>query len=236
LLERLGRWPQADEQYRKALAIHEKLAADFPAVPEFEVELGGSYCNFGGLVRDRGRASESLDSFDRAIRTLTTVYEQDRRLALARRYLRNSHFGRAKAYDRLQKHALALNDWDRAIELSPDEEKSTFRAGRAACRVCAGQTSEGVADAAELTTSQNWNAGEWYSFARVYAVASTKATDKKQAYGDRAMELLIQAAKAGFSDTAKFEQDTDLDSLRDRDDFKSLLAEMTSRIKAVPKP
>ena len=202
LLGRLGQWLEAEEQYRKALAIQEKLAAQFRAIPEYQVELGGSYCNFGSLVRDRARTSESLDWFDKAIRALTAVYEQDHRLVLAKRYLRNSHFGRATSYDRLRRPALALNDWDRAIQLSPDDEKSTFRAGRAASRVGAGQTSEAVAEAAELTASQNWNASQWYSLARVYAVASGKVIDKKQAYGDRAMELLTQAVKAGFNDSA----------------------------------
>ena len=38
------------------------------------------------------------------------------------------------------------------------------------------------------------------------------------------VELLQRAVKAGFTDTAQLKQDTDLDPLRSRADFKSLLA------------
>ena len=236
LLERLAKPLEAEEHYRKALFLQKKLAAEFRAVPEYQVELGGSYCNLGNLARDGARASESLDWFDRAIRTLTAVYEQDRRLVLARRYLRNSHLGRAKTYDRLEKHALALHDWDRAIELSPDEEKSTFRAGRSASRAGAGQIALAIAEVAELTSLQNWGASQWYDFARVYAVASAKFPDKKQAYGDRAMELLARAVKAGFNNTAHMTTNTDLDSVRERNDFKKLVAGLPSSTVAGTKP
>ena len=39
LLAGLGKRPEAEEQYRKALAIQEKLAAEFPAVPEYRKHL-----------------------------------------------------------------------------------------------------------------------------------------------------------------------------------------------------
>ena len=54
---------------------------------------------------------------------------------------------------------------------------------------------EAVAEVAALTQSSNWNAGEWYNFACVYAVASGKIADKKQEYADRAMELLTLAVR-----------------------------------------
>ena len=54
-------------------------------------------------------------------------------------------------------------------------------------------------------------------------MASGKSADKKQEYADRAMELLQQAAKAGYKDAAHLAKDTDLDPLRDRDDFKKLV-------------
>jgi hypothetical protein len=41
---------------------------------------------------------------------------------------------------------------------------------------------------------------------------------------DRAMAWLKQAVAAGFNDAAHMKQDKDLDALRDREDFKKLLA------------
>ena len=40
------------------------------------------------------------------------------------------------------------------------------------------------------------------------------------------MALLQQAVKGGFKDDAHMKQDTDLDPLRDREDFKKLMAEL----------
>jgi hypothetical protein len=82
---------------------------------------------------------------------------------------------------------------------------------------------EAVADVAELTKAGSWPAGAWYDFACIYAVASSKAGDKKQVYADRAMEMLHKAVKAGFKDASHLAKDKDLDVLRQRDDFKKLL-------------
>jgi hypothetical protein len=110
------------------------------------------------------------------------------------------------------------------------------RALLATSRINAGQVSEGIAEIAESAKSSNWNRDNWYNFACVYAVASGKSPQKKQEYGDRAMELLNQAVKAGFRDAVQFKQDNDLSSLRDRDDFKKLIAELTNGKQAAKKP
>ena len=94
---------KAAEHYRKALAIRQKLADDFPAVPKFQVDLGGSCCNFGNLLRSIGKPAKSLPWYDKAIRRLTAVYQQDPRSVTPRRFLHNSHWERAQAYDVLEK-------------------------------------------------------------------------------------------------------------------------------------
>src|SRR5262249_23199781 len=114
LLGLLGKRPEAKEQLGKALAIRQELDDEFPDVPAYQIVLGGSFCNFGHLVGASGRPSESLVWFEKAIRTLKAAYEQDRRLADAQQFLRNSHLGRAIAYERLRKYAEAVKDWDRA--------------------------------------------------------------------------------------------------------------------------
>ena len=40
------------------------------------------------------------------------------------------------------------------------------------------------------------------------------------------MDLLNHAVKAGYKDAAHMKKDTDLDPLRDREDFKKLMAEL----------
>ena len=53
------------------------------------------------------------------------------------------------------------------------------------------------------------------------------------------MELLQKAVKAGYKDAAHMAKDPDLDFLRDREDFKKLLAEMEAKpepVKEKPMP
>jgi hypothetical protein len=93
-------------------------------------------------------------------------------------------------------------------------------------RFRAGDLAGAVADVAEVTKSDRWSAGQWYDFACVYAVAGGKAEGKNQEYADRAMDLLHKAVKAGYKNAAHMARDADLDPLRDRDDFKKLLADL----------
>jgi tetratricopeptide (TPR) repeat protein len=229
LLAGLGKGPEAERQYRQALALQEKLAADSPAVPQHQIDLGGSCCNLGNLVRKGDRPEDSLVWYEKAIRTLTAVYEQDRQLAVAKEFLRNSHWGRAEAYDRLRKYTEALQDWDRAIDLSTKAQQLRPRANRATTRVRAGRPAEALAEVAELLKTPNLDADQCYELVCFYAVASGKIADKKQEYADRAMELLRQAVKAGYNNAAHLRKDTDLDALRSRPDFQQIMKQLDAK-------
>jgi serine/threonine protein kinase/Tfp pilus assembly protein PilF len=233
LLASLGKSAEAEQQYRKALDLREKLAANFPTVPGYRVELGGSYCNFGNLLAGGGKPADSLAWYQKAIDTLRPVHEQEPRAVSAKVFLRNSHWGRAQAHHRLGQYAEAVKDWDRAIDLSELPRQPGLRAARANSQVRARQVAEAVAEVAALTASRpnktglaQWNAGQWYDFACIYSLASGKSADRKQEYADRAMELLRNAVRAGFKDAGHMKKDTDLDPLRDREDFKKLLCEL----------
>jgi eukaryotic-like serine/threonine-protein kinase len=221
LLADLGQQREAEAQYRKALDIREKLAHDFPAVPVHQLDVGGTCCNLGHLLSKGGRPGESLVWYHKAIRTLTVMYKRDRHLTVTKQFLRNSHWGRATAYHRLQKHADAVPDWDRAVELSPNEEQLKLRAARATARVKAGLVAEAVAEVAELMKQPGAPAPILYNLACVCSLASV---DRKQEHADRAVQLLRQAVSAGYRDAARMKQDPNLAPLRGRDDFKELIA------------
>jgi hypothetical protein len=57
----------------------------------------------------------------------------------------------------------------------------------------------------------------------------TKRTALAKQYADRAIELLRQAVTKGWNDAAHMKKDPDLDRLRQRDDFKKLLAELEKK-------
>jgi eukaryotic-like serine/threonine-protein kinase len=226
LLDRMGKTDEAKKHHEITIDLLSKLVEQYPSVPMYQMQYAISLSNYGMLVRDSGRVEESLHLFDKAIPKLVAVYEREPRDVTAKLFLSKCYFNRAVALDLLGKHAEALRDWDKAIEFCSVENRPSLRAGRATSRVQAGQVAEGVAEVAELTKSPFWPAAQWYDFACVYAVASGKDADKKDGYAVRAIELLQKAIKAGYKDASHMAKDTDLAPLRDRDDFRKLLAEL----------
>ena len=190
--------------------------------------LGACYCNLGNWVRDSDKPGDSLEWFQKAIGILQPVHEAEPRDRTAKEFMRNSYWGRAVAYDRLQRYDEAVKDWDQVVELSPKEQPRPC-ALRATSKLRSGQVSEAVAEVAKLRNLPGWNAIQLYYFACVYSVASGKVSDKKAEYADAAMELLQKAVKAGFKEAAHMKQHEDLDPLRDRDDFKKLLADLEAK-------
>jgi serine/threonine protein kinase len=226
VLIELGRRDEARLEFELARDLHKRLAEQFPSIQAYQINLGMSYCNFGNLIRDEGQPAESLEWYQKAIDALRPIHQKERLDMPAKEYLRNSYWGRAAALNRLARHTEAIKDWDQVIELSPSNEQQIYRASRALTLHLDGQVDDAVAEIAELTKSGNWSAAWWYDFACVYAVASGKIADKSQQYADRAMELLQTAVKAGYKDAAHMKKDTDLDVLRNREDFQKLLAEL----------
>ena len=87
-----------------------------------------------------------------------------------------------------------------------------------------------VAEVADLSKSPNWSFQQLYDFACVYSVASNKIADKKKEYADRAMDLLQQAVKAGWKNAVHMKNDPDLDALREREDFRKLVAALEAKV------
>jgi hypothetical protein len=53
--------------------------------------------------------------------------------------------------------------------------------------------------------------------------------EKKKQLADEAMKLLQQAVAKGYNNATHMARDRDLDALRQRDDFKKLLAELEAK-------
>ena len=63
----MGKRPEAEEQYRKALAIQEKLVAEFPAVPEYRRDLALSHNNLGILLSGLRKRPEAEEQYRKAL-------------------------------------------------------------------------------------------------------------------------------------------------------------------------
>ena len=243
-LRQLGKESEAEREYREAIVIGEKLAADFPAVPEYQDELADAH-NSRGLLRTS--QSESQKDFrtaqaiwEKLAADFPTVPKYRHRLAKCHNNLSIllTEMGKRSEADEHSRKALAIQD--KLVAEFPEvpeyrQQQATSRIFLAASRINAGQVTEGIAEVAELTKSSDWRRDNWYNFACVYAIAAAKSPQKKQEYGDRAMELLNKAVRAGYRNAVEMQKDDAFSSLRDRDDFKKLVAKLSTGNEAAKK-
>ena len=206
------------------------MTAEFPDKIEYQLSLAGGCCNFGRLVVTRGELGEGLKWLDKAIALLEPRVRNEAKDMKARRFLRNSYWVRAEVYDKLGRIAAATADWDEAMKLSPRREQIILREKRADSRARAGLAEEAVEDIDAIASLIAWPPGNHYNFACVYAIASDKANDadRKQEYAEKAMDMLGKAVRAGWKDAEHIATDPDLAPLRERDDFRKLLADLGS--------
>jgi serine/threonine protein kinase/Flp pilus assembly protein TadD len=236
-LSNQGKRKEAEAAYLLALDIKEKLVADFPNVQEYALGLGGAYCNFGILMYESGQPEAALGWYQKAIVRLEALLAVEPRLVTAREFLGNSHAMRANTLAALGRHEEAVRDWQRALELAVGSKKAAFR--RMMFRTKKDAASY-LAAAAEYEVLKPTGAGAMYKAACCRAVCAaviredpkTPEADaprlaKDQA--DLAMAWLHKAVAAGYKDVEHMKQDTDLDALREREDFKKLLIELEAK-------
>src|SRR5262249_53214413 len=187
----------------------------------------GSSVNFGHLLQEQGQAEASLAWFARAIALLEPLVQQEPRPVTERLFLRNAHWARAQALDKLGRHADAVQDWDRALSLNavPAGEPG-IRSSRAVSLARAGDHARAVAEADALAAAKGATGSALYDLACACALAAAAVQDDaklQDRYAARAVELLRQAVAKGFKDAAHMNKDRDLHALRDRAGFKSLV-------------
>jgi tetratricopeptide (TPR) repeat protein len=226
---RLRKNTEAKDHLDRATALLEKLVADHPHTPSYQFELGNTYFSCGVLAFGAGTgAPESLTWFDKAIEKLAPVCAADASHVRAKRQLGRCYQARGLACTQLERHAEAVKEWDRAFDLSAPEDRTRIRTERATSLLRVGQPARALADAEEVRDTTGLSGEQRYNLACIYSVASRDG-ERKQVHADRAMELLKQAIAAGWNDVEQTKQDTDLDPLRARADFKKLLAEFEQK-------
>jgi hypothetical protein len=95
-----------------------------------------------------------------------------------------------------------------------------------------GSHNEAVAAADALAARWNKDADTLYDCARVPALAATAVNGDaalSERYAARAVALLRQAVDAGYANAGHMRKDSDLDSLRRREDFRELLKKLDAK-------
>jgi tetratricopeptide (TPR) repeat protein len=227
-----GKHEAAERDYVAALKVWGELTADHPGVPMYAVGLAACHTKVGDVARDRQKLVAALDAYGKAIATLENLLTRVPKLAAARDVLDSAYRGRAKALVALARPNEALKDWDRLVDLASSADRPSVRLERAGVLVQAGQPAAAVAEADALTADAKLPADALYDAACVYALASAVAKDSRiqsETLASRSFALLRRAIAAGYKDVANMKADSDLTSLRSREEFKALLREMEAR-------
>jgi eukaryotic-like serine/threonine-protein kinase len=227
--EDTGRPREAEQAYTEGLSVFEALARDHPLIIEYGVSLGGAQCNLGNRTGGQGRYAESREWFTKAVATLQAVLAKEPQHAKAREFLRNAYRGRANTLVALGRHAEALADLDRAVELDHGQRVSyPIRLQRATALARLKRHAEATAEANAFAGSKDASAAILYDVARVYALSVMAAgvDPPSEQYAARAVELLRRAIERGYQNVARLKRDPDLGVLRPRADFQKLLSEL----------
>jgi tetratricopeptide (TPR) repeat protein len=196
-----------------------------PGRADYATELAQTFLSIGSMLGNSRRFKDAQVWHDRAIAILAPLLKNEPEDAKVREALFHTHVGRAMNFEELKLYPEAVKDRARAFELAPPEAKTEYLMRLMNCRARAGQFEAALKDADELAKDDSKDAKNFvYDCACIYGLAHAKTKDDKQAA--RAVELLRQAVAKGFRDVAHMKQDTDLDSLRARDDFRKLVAEL----------
>jgi tetratricopeptide (TPR) repeat protein len=217
---------EAKKTYALAIALEEALASEFGEVIEYRIDLAGTYSNLANIVRDQGEPLKALAWYDKANALLDAIVKQDPGAPNAGSFLRNTCWDRANALGQVGRHAAAIKDWQRAIQLDEGKERSSLQLFLATAQM------EVRLKAIRKPAKPAATADLYYEAALVHAQAVTAAAKSsdpglQQQYATRALGLLKQARSAGFfrdrQRIDKLKKDSAFSPLRERAEFKQLL-------------
>lgn len=130
LYDQLGQSPQAWLLYEEGIVLRSRRLANHPQDLGNRLSLGGMHCNRAHLRRRGGCPADSLDDYHRAIALLTPLLHGTPYRQRAQLFLRNCYWGRAMAWEMLQRYDRADADWHTALELCEPNERDILQKER----------------------------------------------------------------------------------------------------------
>jgi serine/threonine-protein kinase len=258
----LGQADRGEEAYRKALRLCDALAGEYPKVPEYRSELARTLHHLAESYYFDGKSQRAIETFSKARPILEKLVEEDPVTPSYRDRLAETLHDLAIQYSDLRqwRRTRELCEQARPICERLVREHSLVPAYQdrlTRLRVLSAQQLAHLGDhaqtAIEIEAAVGQSGGDGhalYNGACGYAFAAQAARQDKrlsaserdeltERYLGRAVGLLRRANAAGtFRDAAAFEylkkNDHDLDPLRGREDFQSLVRDVEA--KARPRP
>ena len=202
LLFQMGRSSEAEDECRTALAIHKKLVENYPTEIIYRRRLAFALDTLGDVVRSRGRPREAMELYDQAIALREPLVLENPTDPQQRYWLVHT----------IRRRGLALGDLSDARGAAAD--------ARRALGLCDGLLPRSGRDLFEKACCQAALAG----------LAGRPGSGVSAAEGaeeaSRAIEWLGRAVANGFRNSNQIRVESALNPLRDRADFKKLMAEL----------
>jgi len=181
--------------------------------------------NFSNILRPQNPI-QALVYNDRAVDLLEKAYlEQPTRIDF-QSYLFNAQGARAQTHEILGNHLLAVDSWDRAIELTQGERIREMKIARALALARAARIQQAIEAVAGLIELKDLGGGELYNLACLYGLIA-KADPQTPSHCDHALELLNHPACTEFLSNAEnlqqLEVDSDLEAIRSDERYRRLV-------------
>jgi eukaryotic-like serine/threonine-protein kinase len=203
VLREAGKLQRAEEAFRRAVDLQQKLADDFPRVPYRHAVLAVALDSLAGLLVTRGELAEAQRLFELSVRHQKTRQELEPNATAALQDLCKTYFTLAETLLRARDHTTGAR---RAVELSslaPSSQETQVKAASLLAR---------CATVVERDTG----------------LPAIKRREAAQEYATRAVELLGKAVKDGLPSLESVEKDRSFDGLRSRSDYQKLLQRLTN--------
>ncbi|MEI8373645.1 MAG: serine/threonine-protein kinase [Planctomycetota bacterium] len=198
-----NRTEEADAAYRQAAGVYEKLTAKFSRDMDAVLELGSLYCKMGQIALEQGKPQNALVPVEKAQKLIQSRSSTERKLPGAKAVLLSALWCQAGA-------CAASGDYAGAAAAAGELAPSCKKQGAALYRLAAvwAMASTAAGKDAKLSPTTGSRLAEQYAAAAVAALADCRDTSFFKDAGQA--KLLLEDSK--------------LEGLRGREDFKRLLA------------
>jgi serine/threonine protein kinase len=245
-----ARDPDADETARRAVKLYDELRAAKPKDKAYALETAQLCVNFGLMLLGRGQFQDLGRWCDPAEHALGAADDRDSQKPGVKILRRDFYSLRAALRNSQERYVDSLRDFQSALALDPSEQgviANAYATAVAAARLRVitllrgGLYDQAVAETEALAEIPAIPGEALYDGACVFAVAAGAAKDGqvRERHAARSVELLRRAFAAGFGKdpvqkmsgilddpVQHMEQDPDLVGVRNRKDYRALLADL----------
>jgi serine/threonine protein kinase len=247
LYKDLKRYEESEKLLREAMVIRRQLAADFPNRPEYRQDLAVTCNNLGVVLRTTNRRDEAVEPLRQGLALHRQLAADFPNRPDHQNDAAGAMVNLARLLYDLKDYPAARRLLDEAVPfhqaaLKANPRHPTYRfffrnnRQRLAETLLALKDHAAAADAADqfLKAATDPPRDAYRSACFLAGCARLAEADRPElarGYADRAVAALRQAVANGYKDVGELKKDRDLDPLRTRDDFRTLLGELESRKK-----